>query len=366
MKSQIPGPPPHSPSGLHSPEQAKSISPAPSRRAVRLTGLGVFGVMVTMAALGLGLALWTQPIRRARDLPKVVAGPDRLVEAVARGADLVIWAKGDFPNGNDRLLELLPGNILKGAGTSGDHKVPEGNAGKGHIRPETEPEISGRRFLAIPHALGLGKSAEWALSLTFGTKSPNMREWVRIAIQLESPPIHQNQTKISEIVLPDPGSTQERFVQKEGFLEWKRVGGRFLASLGGPIRGQISTSQESTDYGGALAPDFLELRLGRIPQESSAWLVARGGPASRNVASVLLGRFPDWIAKGLDSPADAGVLGLWEEAGNLRAEWIFNEQTASDHWEKALDEARLGSNWKWVKQGRVISLQRRDANLWSK
>lgn len=365
MPSQNPGSPkPLSHASSPNDQGDSSHSHPSTRRAQWLTGLGVLGVMVLMGGLGLGLALWTQPQRRARDLPQVLAAPDRIVETVARGADLVIWAKGDFPAGNDRLMNLLPESVPGERGDSGDRKNRPGQE-KGEKGPLESEVVSGCRFMAIPQALNVGKSKEWALSRTFGQKYPNMGGWVRLTLQLESASPSENLPKLTEIVLPGPGAPGIRLVQKTGQLEWKQMGGRFLVSMGTSLGNSTQATHPTTDYGGTLAPDFLELRLGRIPPETPAWVAARGGKASHQAATALLGHLPDWNIKGADFPADPGVLGLWEEAGNLRAEWIFTEQAASDAWEKVLREAKLGPKWKWLKQGRVISLQREGARLWA-
>lgn len=331
-----------------------SLQTNSSQSPIWLTGFGVFGVMVLMGTLGLGLALWTQSERRARDLPKVFALQDKLVESVAAGADLVFWAKGNFPVGNPGLMDLLPERIP--AATPGEDRSDS---------KAVATEMSGCRFLEIPQALGLGKTREWVLSRKFGEKLPNVGGWVRLALQLESANGVQKQTDNPEILLPGPGAPGIRLVQKEGFLEWKQTGARFQASMGAPIFNNPRTSPIANDYGGTLAPDFLELRLGRIPPETPAWVMARGEAASKLAASVLLGRFPDWTPKGFQFPKDSGVLGLWEEAGNLRVEWIFTEPSHSDDWEKEISKAQLGPQWKWIKQGRVISLQRKEARLWS-
>ncbi len=365
MPTQNPVPTQNSPNHSLPNEKDYKAPHIPSRRGQWLTGLGVLGVIMLMGALGLGLALWTQSQRRARDLPNRFAATDRLVENVARGSDLVVWGKGDFPFGNDCLLNLLPESLDGQENHAEGGQVQRNGNNKIAISKEYDSGISGCRFLAIPQAFGIGKTGQWAVSRKFGEKHPNTGGWVRLAFQLESTNSGINPSGNNEVVLPGPGIPGIRLHQKEGFLEWNEAGGKFLAAMGTSIAPNLQTSQITNDYGGTLAPDFLELRLGRIPPDAPAWLAARGGIASRHAALILLGHFPDWTAKGVDFPSDSGVFGLWEEAGNLRAEWIFTEQSASDRWEKVLKSAQLGSQWKWIKQGRVISLQRKGSSLWN-
>lgn len=314
-----------------------------------------------MGLLGLSLALWTQPQRRARDLPQVLAAPDRLVETVARGADLVVWSKGEFPAESNSLKLLVPDKKSGGRETGNpnfrDREAKDSPSGTGS-------KDSGHNLLDLPKTLGLGKSGEWAFSRTFAEKNPNTHGWTRLAIQLEEAPTSANQPEITKNKLLVPEISTGPLVQKKGVLEWNQSGGKFFASQGTTLPFLQPAKKSSGEYGGTLPPDFLELRLGRIPSETPTWLVARGGVASRRAAIALLGRFPDLTARGVSFPGDSGVLGLWEEAGNLRAEWIFTEQAASDAWEKVLIEAKLGPKWKWVKQGRVISLQREGAQMW--
>jgi hypothetical protein len=365
MPSQNPVPSQNSPNHSLPSEMDFKAPHIPSRRAQWITGLGVLGVMVLMGTLGLVLALWTQSQRRARDLPMRFAVTDSLVENVARGSDLVVWGKVDFPFGNPCLLNLLPESLDSLENHGEGRQVQSNGSNEIAIPKESELGLSGCRFLAIPQALGISKTGQWAVSRKFGEKHANKGGWVRLAFQLESTKPGINPSENKEIVLPGPGIPAIRLNQKEGVLEWKEAGGKFLAAMGVSIAPILQTSQITNDYGGSLAPDFLELRVGRIPPDAPAWLAARGGIASRHTAMILLGQFPDWTVKGVDFPSDAGVLGLWEEAGNLRAEWIFAEQSASDKWEKVLVNAQLGAQWKWIKQGQVISLQRKGSRLWN-
>lgn len=80
------------------PESPKPVSVSRNTKGQWITGIVVTLIMASMGMLAFVLALWTQPQRRARDLPSATDLLDQfLVTKVAFGGDLLVWARGDIP-----------------------------------------------------------------------------------------------------------------------------------------------------------------------------------------------------------------------------------------------------------------------------
>ncbi len=314
-----------------------------------ITGLTVILVMATMGLVALVLALWTQTQRRARDLPPIVELPDRLAAKVALGGDLVVWARGDISK------ELASCNVL-----SQLFPFPMGNQKGSSV-------LMGWRELKEHWQLGM--SLEWALGRNF-EKIPSKRgAQMRLAVQLEKTPHFSKLAETHGFI--DLGNHFGRFRLEAtpAFPVWDSAitkGGLITSQWNIPSVDPVPFTQSGTDDKVSLAPDFLELRVSKIPRETQAWLMARGGAAAKEAAGAVLGPGLRTDAKeAVLFPVDPLVFGIWEEPGQLRAEWIFAEPGPSLAWERALQKADLGPAWKWIKQGKVVSLQWQKNGLFS-
>ncbi len=332
------------------PESPKPVSVSRNTKGQWITGIVVTLVMASMGMLAFVLALWTQPQRRARDLPPTTDLPDRLVAKVAFEGDLLVWARGDIP------LEVASGDPLA------------------RLFPFPMEHQSGASvllaWLQLRDHLQLGKSLEWAIGRNFEKNPSNKRGGLRLAVQLEKAPQVPKIAEVPDIFALGGQPGRFRFKPKPPFSAWEwdlSKGGLMTAQWNSPPVEAVPFSPSEIAYDGALAPDLLELRVSKIPKETPAWLMARGGPASREAAQAVLGSALQADSKGerIEFPMDRLVFGLWEEGGQLRGEWIFAEVGPALAWEGVLQKAQLGAPWKWLRQGKVVSLQWQKSGLFT-
>ncbi len=315
-----------------------------------VTGLAVILVMATMGMVAVVLALWTQPQRRARDLPPTNDLPDGLVAKVALGGDLLVWAKGDIS------LEAASSELLT------------------HLFPFPMEHQKGPSVLMgwcqLQDHLQWGKAREWAIGRNFEKNPSKKGADIRLAVQLEKSPLLPKIAEMPDIVSLGKPFGRFRWAANPPFPAWDWAmteGGLMTSFWNSPPGDRVPFEQAETAYEGALATDLLELRVSKIPRETPAWLMARGGQASREAAQAGLGQAMRAASKGeaILFPMDRLVFGMWEEGGQLRAEWIFAELGPSQAWERVLQKADLGPPWKWLRQGKVVSLQWQKSGLFT-